>query len=94
MSRTTIKNVQYIVLNGSRTGLAKLAMRYLPSFGRMHLAVLSDTTEEVLFNIKENYPTTKSYYCYVPSDVADRTLFDANCPNIKLYDDFIDVSKH
>lgn len=88
----------HVVLNGSRKGLIKPSWpklsKLLPLSSNQAI-IMTDTTDETLYSLKQEYPDTRSYYIYDRSDLADKTLHDVDCPNLSLYDDFIDVSpKH
>lgn len=91
MSRLPKKSF-YVVINGSRRGLFNpLTFNTLATLSRP-ATVMLDTTEETLHTLKQ-CPNTRSYYLYHPDDLIGRTSNDVDCPNLTLYDDFVDVSK-
>ena len=85
---------KFVVINGSRKGIIKSSFRYIPRISS-RVVLMVDTTEEQLYNLKRNYSNTRSYYLYDPADlrVKGDKIYDIECPNLSLYDDFINVAE-
>lgn len=80
---------KYIVFNGSRVGLFKFANFNL--LGNTKYKYIYDIPETELSRLKYNYPGTKSFYLYDPSDLVGKTIHDIG-PTYRLYDTFVNVS--
>ena len=85
MSKTFLP---FIVLNGSRSGIHNF-MKNTPNL-YMNYNIMTHTTEEELYNLQNKYHT-ESYYFYDSVDMKGKKNYDAECPNMTLYDDYIGV---
>ncbi len=83
----------FVVINGSRKGMIRSSLLHIPRISS-RVVLMVDTTEEQLYNLKRNYSSVRSYYLYNPVDlrVGGDKIYDIECPNLSLYDDFINVA--
>ena len=88
MSLKYVNKCSFIVLNGSRKGIHDFIKRNSAKLYVIQCNVRTNTTEEELYNLRKKYPDTVSYYFYETSNVK---TYDADCPNMSLYDDYVKV---
>ncbi len=86
-----------IILNGSTKGINnfKSCLPFHIEEGfpyHTQVKVRTNTTEEELYNLKKEYPDIISYYFYEASKMKGQKSYDSDCPNMSLYDDFINIT--
>ena len=87
----SLKNVSFIVLNGSRKGIYDFIKKNIEKLCTIQCTIRTNTTEEELYNLKKNYPNTVSYYFSETLKIKNQRIYDVECPNMSLYDDYIQV---
>ena len=94
MSLKNVNKCSFIVLNGSNKGIYDFIKRNSSKLYVIQCAVRTNTTEEELYNLRKNYPDTVSYYFYEPSNMKGQKSYDADSPNMSLYDDYVKVGSN